>query len=302
MQLILKPPTLEQGAVKAIANARDLVETAIAFRSLDAISNKLGYSVLFMQTGLEEAAKASFLFEKYVRSLRKGRITISEQQLKQWIGGRRAHTKRIARVQYLYALTEQVSSIPGGSIIFPQGVQEMLQNRNAALYVDFNLKEECFKSPSEVIDTQHLSANVGFVKHLLAFTNYDKAIETIKSVILPDPKKVFWFTQSIEREIHRKEPEVKSQVQTFKKPDFPKLNLETDPDIVFCARFRSDQILELIYSYTLGTTDNTVFFMDEHTNHFAIHPDGKIIHARLARTVNTPLGFRSDWEVIGVHS
>ena len=110
--MTLNSHTLEKGVQKTSVNARDLVNAAIALRSSETISNNLGYGILFMQTGLEEAAKASFLFENYITSLTNGQMNVSNKNWKHWMGGRGSHAKRVARVQYLYALT----AIEGGML------------------------------------------------------------------------------------------------------------------------------------------------------------------------------------------
>lgn len=297
--LTIDTPTLENGAIKASINATDLVEAAINLRSVEAVSNRLGYSVLLMQTGLEEAAKASFLFEKYVSSLRKGRIRISEKKWKHWMGSRQSHAKRIARVQYLYALSDQVSSMPGATIVFPQGVNEMLKNRNAALYVDFNHNDQSFVSPTEAVDTGYLTANAGFARHILHFTSFDKVIEAMKSTILNNQEGIKWFTESIEREMSRKRHDVLDQVEKHKKQYPNSSNLfNKDVERIFCAKPRPNNEFGLLYSCMKGTQDDSVFYMDTQTNHFAIHPDGKVVHARFAQTVEVPVGYRHEWEII----
>lgn len=296
--LSFKSHTLEQGVRKSTANARDLVETAISIRSLGSVSNSHGYGVLLMQTGLEEAAKASFLFEKYVRSLRKGQARISNREWKLWMGSRRSHTKKVGRIQYLYAVAENVGTFPNAPIMFPQSVDDMLQNRNAALYVDFDPANSEFKSPSEVVDSEYLTAKSGFAEHILNITSYDKTIDFIKAEVLPTKKA--WFAETMEREISRKRGEVSAEIETYRRQSSkPHPRFEDKSEVVFCVEPRTDRILGLIYCCVTGTKDNTIFLVDERTNHFAFHPDGRVIHARFAGTTQEkPTIFRHEWEVI----
>ena len=177
----------------------------------------------------------------------------------------------------------------------------MLQNRNAALYVDFNSEEMEFKAPSEMVDSNYLIGNPGFSEHILNYTNYDKAIEFINAVILEELSKKTWFVKSVGREIERKTQDVLAKVDAYKEQFGVKHDtFEQKVETVFSARLRSDKKLGLLYCCIVGTKDNSVFLMDENTNHFEIRPNGRVIHSRFARTIEeTPGVFRNEWEVIG---
>lgn len=289
---------LEEGIRKTTNNAGDLVEAAVAIRSLDNVSNSTGYGVLLMQTGLEEVTKASFLFGEYVNSLRNGSISISNKVWKTWMGGPLSHKERLARLQYLYTLAEQESAIPVAPIMFPQGVDELLQNRNAALYVDFDDENRVFRTPSEMVNPSFLFANAGFARHVIKYTQYDQAIDFINDVILHDRDRTSWFIRSIEKETTRKYEDVLNQLEEYS--ELATINKENrkKPQVLFCARSRPDGHFGLLHGLVIGTKDETIFFLDENTNHFEIRLDRRVIHSRFLQTKETALGFRNDWEVI----
>lgn len=297
--LTFETQTIEEGIRKTFANAKDLIKAAEALRSLDEVSNNEGYSVLFTQTGLEEVAKASFLFEQYLKSLRRGQVRVSNREWNLWMGGRYSHVQRVARIQFLYALSEQVSAIPGASIMFPQSVKELLQNRNAALYVDYDHELQDFKAPADYVDPKYMTAKPGFARHIVKFVNYDSAIDSIGALILNDNDRASWFVRSIEEEAVRKRDEVLIEAEAFAEDNqFDRSNFKKRTERLFCARKRSDGVLEILHGCALGTSDDSIFFLDEHTNSFAFRPDGKVIHARLSGTKRIAKVFRNEWEII----
>lgn len=126
--LSIKRDILADGINKIMNNAEDLVKTAIEIRSQEDSHLKTSRANMLMQTGLEEVAKASFMFEKYMDAMLDGKALISNEERSTWLGGKTSHYRRVERIHHLYALLSQMTMMPGTSVAFNKSVEELLSN------------------------------------------------------------------------------------------------------------------------------------------------------------------------------
>ncbi len=118
-----KREDLGDGIIKAINNAKELASSLV---EPSHSSSKSAHARALAEIGLEEIAKASLLFEKYVIAMMDGKATFDKTEHGFIVGSRTAHFKRVERIHHLYALSTQLTEWPGTSVMFTESIEDIL--------------------------------------------------------------------------------------------------------------------------------------------------------------------------------
>jgi AbiV family abortive infection protein len=259
--LSVKKEVLLEGVQKTVDNAQQLINLAVDIRDQSPYSNKAGYSAMLMQTGLEELAKASFLFEKYLRSIIGGHALLSNEERALWLGGKESHHRRVNRIHQLYSLAMQVALMPGTSVVFPQGPEELLHNRNIGLYVDFSHEDNQFKSPSEWVATDYLTAIPSFAREFLHFCRYDYVVDKVEVAVNKSRKNKRKLIRVMRDVIDEKRQDALSQIDKWNN-DHPNETIDRGTEEIYCVNLLPDEAVQIIYGVTTDPQRHGWFLMD----------------------------------------
>ena len=278
--LSVRKDSLERGIYKVVTNGLQLLQLASMLRSRkDLPSNSVGYGVALTHMGLEELAKASFLFAKYLdASLPPYRTTISNEERNKWFAGNQAHAQKTRRINHLYGLLSQVTDIPGTSVIFPQGVEELLKNRNAGFYVDYSHTTGEFESPGEGVSTNIWSTISSVVKDVYTFCRYDLALDYLKRSKEINVKNKRQAIRTIFTALEEKKLDVQKEVEDMTR-DHPHFGRGARVDYLFCAYplYHEDQnCVEIMSTILITSTTSEAFFTDNLYHRTIIYPTGNI--------------------------
>lgn len=278
--LSVRKEVLLEGVQKTVDNARQLTSLAFDVSHRSPYSNKTGYSAMLMQTGLEELAKASFLFEKYLHSIIGGHALLNNKERKLWLGGKKSHLRKVNRIHQLYGLAMQVMLMPGTSVVFPQGPKELLHNRNIGLYVDFSHEDNQFKSPSEWVAGDCLTATPKFAGELLAFCRYDYVADRIEIAINKDRKNKRKLIKVMQDVIDEKRQDALSEIDEWNN-DHPANTIGREVEEIYCVGPLPDEAVMIVYTVSTDPQEYGWFLMDNTPAVVRISKDGTITHAQM---------------------
>lgn len=295
--LSIRREALAQGVKKTIANAEQLIHLANKIRSETSYPNRTGYSAMLMQTGLEEVAKASFLFEKYIQSIVGGRAQLSNEERHLWFAGSRSHLKKLSRVLQLDGIITQFTEAPGIELtVYPTGqtAEELFRNRNVGLYVEYSHEAQTFISPQEAVSSHYLTAIPSFARTILYYCRYDYLIERIENTVTRrDQRKLSraihdvlkekrkWAVKEVEK--HNKDhPEHSANIEMEAvfaiSPDWL-LPLPTIDDLPFDESDKSN--LYIYYTVSTDNLDKEIWLMDHAVGVTVITKNGAVAHSLL---------------------
>ncbi len=271
----LKLRTIGAGIKKVVQNAEQLSKAGNLLIAQGDETKHLGGVLL--HTALEEAAKASFLFEKFLQAFISGKTSISSNERRRWLGGNKAHFQRIMRVKHLSALSEQMRTVPGISVLFPQITKELLNNRNSGLYVDYMDQKGEFLGPTDNFSPNYITASPSFVREVMAFGSYDFAVDVLSNKSFRDSSQKHDFVNQIEKILDEMHKAI--QVKDKKVPFDYRI---TGPiENIFCIQKIRNEGISIIYTVAANVITEgheEIFLMNNWPYQAHVFPTGNVYH------------------------